>query len=151
MDEVSIRCMGCSQIHVLADAVKMSWSMCGHCSFAICSFCRDHLDEQQHCLSHVCSQRKRIFDPVPLPVEKILIFARENEFEEYRQGLLFKLFYQGEENQGTAPFFSIQHRGQEIEEDLEKPTKIQEEIWGNSQIVITKRKGGKFITWERVL
>lgn len=28
---------------------------------------------------------------------------------------------------------------------------IQEEIWKNFQLVITKRKGGKFITWERVL
>jgi len=50
----------------------------------------------------------------------------------------------------TPAFFIVQEKKTDVPEN-EKPTKIQEEIWKNFQLVVTKRKGGKFISWERVL
>lgn len=149
MDEVSIRCMGCWQSNTLEDAIRNDWKMCKHCNFAICSYCRQHLDNTQKCLSHVCMARGRKFEEIALPVEKILIFAQDHSYKEYRKGLLYKLFYEEQEQQQAAPYFAIKE--QEHLLDLEqKPTKVQEEIWKNYQLVITKRRGGKFVTWEKI-
>lgn len=88
--------------------------------------------------------------PIPIPIERILVFAQENSQNEYKQGLLYKLFYEERERMHTPAFFIVQEKKTDVPEN-EKPTKIQEEIWKNFQLVVTKRKGGKFISWERVL
>jgi hypothetical protein len=150
IDEVSIRCVGCSQQQTLAEAVRSGWKMCKHCNFSICSFCQENLGPNRKCISYVCSPKGRAFEPVTLPVDKILIFAQEYAYKEYRQGLLYKLFYEEQERCQAAPFFVIQEKNEEaVSEDL-RPTHVQEEVWKNFQLVITKRRGGKFITWEKV-
>ncbi len=149
-DEVSIRCMGCSQLSTLEDAIRQEWRMCKFCNFTICNFCLEHLGSERQCLSYICLSKKRALDPVPLPVEKIIIFAQENYQSDYRQGLLYQLFYKEREKLYAPPFFVVQEKKDQVQEE-EKPTKLQEEVWKNYQVVITKRKGGKFVTWERVV
>lgn len=150
IDEVSIRCVGCSQQQSLTEAVRSGWKMCKHCNFSICSFCLENLGADRKCISYICSPKRRQFEEVPLPVEKILIFAQEAAYKEYRQGLLYKLFYEEQERHHAAPLFVVQEKHQdEVAEDL-RPTQVQEEAWKNFQLVITKRRGGKFITWEKV-
>ncbi|NUM34629.1 MAG: hypothetical protein HUU50_08800 [Candidatus Brocadiae bacterium] len=149
-DEVSIRCMGCSKLSTLEEAIREEWKMCKFCNFTICSFCLMNLGQEKQCLSYVCLSKKRAIDPVGLPVEKIIIFAQENYQSDYRQGLLYQLFYKDQEKLYAPPFFVVQEKKDTIEEE-EKPTKLQEEVWKNFQVVITKRKGGKFVTWERVV
>ena len=150
MDEVSIRCMGCSQPRTLEEAARSGWKMCKFCNFAICSFCYENLGESRKCFSFPCATKGRNLDAIPLPIETILIFAEEHAYRDYRKGLLYKLFYEEEEQKRAGPVFTIKEltAGQIAEE--EKPTKVQEEVWKNYQLVITKRKGGKFITWEKV-
>ena len=151
MDEVSIRCMGCSQIKTLEKAAFEGWKICSHCNFTICEFCCKNLEKQQYCLSYLCSSQNRKINLVPLPVAKIIIFAQGNYQSEYKQGLLYKLFYKDQEKLKTPAFFIAAEKEKQIIEADNKPSKVQEEIWKNFQLVITKRKGGKFITWERVM
>lgn len=151
ISDVSIRCMGCTQLQTLDQAVRGSWKMCDHCNFSICAGCYGHLDEKKLCLSYVCSPKKRSLDPVPIPVEKILVFAKEHQHGEGKKGLLYKLFFEEGENIHSLPFFVS--REQEIKntaDTLDKPTQVQEEIWKSFELVITKRRGGKFISWEKV-
>ena len=150
MDEVSIRCMGCFEKLNLEQAVRNGWKMCKHCNFTICSLCLNDLEEPKKCLSHVCSSKKRLLLVEPLPVEKIIIFAQNNYQSDYHQGILYKLFYKDKEKLYAPPFFSVQEKESELEE-IEQPSQVQQEIWKNFQLVITKRKRGKFITWERVI
>lgn len=148
--EVSIRCMGCSSLRTLEEAVRQGWKMCKLCNFAICEFCYANLDPSQQCLSFECAPRHRKLEPIPLPVEKILIFAQEHSYEQYQEGLLYRLFYQDQELSNAPPFFVVRER--EDRRSLEdKPTKLQEEVWNNFRLVITKRKGGKFVTWEKII
>lgn len=150
MDEVSIRCMGCFQQKTLEQAVREGWQMCKTCQFAICMHCYQEIGEVKKCLSYICQQKNNDIMPIPIPIERILVFAQENSQNEYKQGLLYKLFYEERERMHTPAFFIVQEKKTDVPEN-EKPTKIQEEIWKNFQLVVTKRKGGKFINWERVL
>lgn len=146
INDVSIRCMGCSQRSELDIALRNNWLMCEHCNFNICEECYGYLDEKK-CLSYICSARNREIKPVPIPIEKILIFARENNSTDSRQGLLFKLFYEQQEKSNSLAFFSTVEKKENIEN---RPAKIQEETWKDNELVITKRRGGKFITWEKI-
>lgn len=149
VEEVSLRCMGCSQLLSLEEAVKQNWQMCRHCGTGICSRCLGDLDVRRHCLSFACSSQRRIIDLMPIPVQKILAFAQEHYQENYRQGILYKLFYEQEETRHTPAFFVIKTK---VEPDIEAvPHTIREEMWKNFQLVITKRRGGQFITWEKVV
>ena len=151
MDEVSIRCMGCFQPVTLEEAVRAGWQMCQACNFPICPFCYADLGAGKICISNVCSGKQRTLQPVPLPIEKIIIFAQENYQADYQKGLLYKLFYQENERQYAPPFFAVKEKVQQQTLVEEKPSKVQQEVWKNFQLVITKRRGGKFITWERVI
>ncbi len=150
MDEISIRCMGCNSILHLEQAVHEGWQMCKRCQFAICSFCYEHLDFGKHCLSYLCSAKHLAIEPMPLPIEKILVFAEENYLNDYRKGILYKLFYENAEQRLRPNAFVIQEKTDQPN-PTDRPTQIQEEVWKNFQLVITKRRGGKFITWERVV
>ncbi len=151
VDEVSIRCMGCSTILALEEAARAEWKLCRRCQCAICNFCFDNLDEHKHCLSYFCTQKHQIIDPIPLPIEKILIFAQENYQEEYKKGLIYKLFFEEQEHLHKPSFFVLNEKKIELIDESQRPTKIQEEMWKNSQLVVTKRRGGKFITWEKMI
>lgn len=150
INDVSLRCMGCSRSNSLDECLKDAWKMCGHCHFAICPVCYGYLDEPKLCLSYTCSPRKKTIDPIPLPVEKIIIYAREQQKQVSEGGLLHKLFYEEGERIHSLPFFVTKEKEEELGDIDDKPTQVQEEIWNNLQVVITKRRGGKFITWEKV-
>lgn len=149
MDEISIRCMGCNESLTLEKAVKKDWKMCENCNFSICSFCFELLDNMK-CLSYICSPNKLEISPIPLPIEKIIVYAQQHSQEDYKKGLLYKLFYQEQEKLHAPPFLTLKEKKQEVNEEY-KPSKIQEETWKNFQLVVTKRRGGKFISWERVI
>ena len=151
MDEVSIRCMGCFQQATLEEAVRAGWQMCQACNFPICPYCYGDLGTEKICISHICSGKRRILEPVPLPIDKIIIFAQENYQTDYHKGMLYKLFYQESERQYAPPFFAVQEKPEQQATEEQKPSKVQQEVWKNFQLVITKRRGGKFITWERVV
>lgn len=149
VEEVSLRCMGCSELLSLEDAVKQNWLMCRHCGTGICARCLRDLDAQKHCLSFACSSHRRIIDLMPIPVQKILAFAEEHYQETYKQGILYKLFYEEAEQRHTPAFFVVKTKTNS-QPDQDQPSTIREEIWKNFQLVITKRRGGQFITWEKV-
>lgn len=151
LDEVSMRCMGCNTSQTLETAVRQGWKMCRLCNFAICGFCYENLDPAQHCLSFECTPRHRKLDPIPLPIEKILIFAQEHAYEQDQKGLLYKIFYQDQELTNAPPFFVVREKERAQPSLEDKPTKVQEEVWSNFRLVITKRRGGKFITWEKII
>jgi hypothetical protein len=144
--------MGCSHLRTLEDAMRSGWKMCKYCHLAICSFCYQHLGPNPLCLSYKCSDKKRPLEAIPLPIDKIIIFAQEAYQADYREGLLYNLFYRESEKRYAPPFFVVREKKDTVAPaEEQRPTKIQEEVWKNFQLVITKRRGGKFITWERVV
>lgn len=151
MDEVSIRCMGCFQQRTLEQAIREGWLMCKTCQFTICNICYQEIGEHGKCLSYLCQQKNNDLIAVPIPVEKILVFAQDNMQQEYKQGLLYKLFYEERERIHAPAFFVVKEKDTDDVPEALKPSKIQEEVWKNCQLVVTKRRGGKFISWERIL
>lgn len=148
MDEVSLRCMGCQSPSSLIDAVKSDWQMCDHCNFFICPWCRERIGEARFCLSYPCQRTRRPFKLGAIPVERILVFARNSYRRSYREGLLYRLFFEQAEQAGS-PWSLIAPDEQQAPDAI--VPRMQEEVWSNHQLVVTKRRGGKFITWEKIV
>lgn len=152
LDEVSIRCMGCREHNTLEGSIADEWRICDHCQFFICRFCMENLGDSRYCLSYACRRDNRHLELGPIPVERVLLFARSQQATRGRKGLLHRLFFAGgdldlpfvlrESDEAGSPL-----AGEEVEE---RPTTIQEEVWRNHSLVVTKRRGGKFITWEKL-
>ncbi len=152
MDEVSLRCMGCQTSSSLADAVRGNWQMCANCNFFICQWCSDNRGEEaRFCFSYPCQRLRRPFRLGGIPIERILIFARNSYRHTYRQGLLYRLFYEAQEKSRT-PWTLTEPEPEKIASDGEVMLPhVQEEVWQNHKLVVTKRLGGKFITWEKII
>ncbi len=151
MDEVSLRCMGCQTSSSLADAVRGGWQMCGNCNFFICQWCGENRGEARFCFSYPCQRLRRPFRLGAIPVERIMIFARNSYRHSYREGLLYRLFYEDQEKT-TSPWTLSEPEARTVtaEGEVLLP-RVQEEIWLNHKLVVTKRLGGKFITWEKIV
>ncbi len=149
LDEVSIRCMGCRENHTLEGAIRDEWRICDHCQFFICRFCMENLGDSRYCLSYQCRQAQREFALGPIPVERVLLFARSQVVRGQKKGLLHKLFFESEG--GDLPWLLRETGDPERDDDLEsRPVTLQEEVWRNHRLVVTKRRGGQFITWEKI-
>lgn len=150
MDEVSLRCMGCQSSASLAEAVRGNWQMCANCNFFICQWCSANRGEARFCFSYPCQRLRRPFHLGPIPVERIMIFARNSYRDSYRQGLLYRLFF---EEQGACSPWTLKEPEPEKLDDTGEALLplIQEEVWSNHKLVVTKRLGGKFITWEKIV
>lgn len=84
--DVSIRCMGCSELMTLEEAVRAGWKMCKSCNFSICELCYHDLGFEKKCLSFDCMSKHRTIELIPLPVDKIIIFAQKNYQSDYKKG-----------------------------------------------------------------
>jgi hypothetical protein len=150
LDEVSLRCMGCQAASSLAAAARSGWRMCANCNFFICALCGEQARDGEPCFSPVAQLRGQPFRLVPIPVERLLVFARSGYRRIYRRGLLYRLFFEPVEAR-NAPYTLVEPEPPEAGLPREIGPRIQEETWSNHQLVLTKRRGGKFITWERIV
>ena len=84
----------------------------------------------------------------------MILFAESNKPEGITAGLLEALFFE-DEQMGFMPFYAaVEKQKQDESEDEDElslePPKIQEEVWSSFGFVMTKRRRGKFITWEKI-
>ncbi|MBI4615043.1 MAG: hypothetical protein HY720_15630 [Planctomycetes bacterium] len=149
-DEVSIRCMGCRAENTLEGAIQDEWRICDHCHFFICRFCLENLGDERYCLSYACRQAHRPIEAGPVPIERVLLFARVERARSRKKGLLYKLFFA--DGPGLDLPFVLREVEEEPDEDdpSRRPATVQEEVWRNHRLVVTKRRAGKFITWEKI-
>lgn len=89
----------------------------------------------------------------PIPVEKVILFFEQNKKEGITARLLEALFFEDEQTSYMPFYTEIEKKN--INDDDEKnlelePTNIQEEVWATFGFVMTKRRRGKFITWEKI-
>ena len=106
------------------------------------------------CPSFIFGIEQHQLSPGPIPVEKVIMFVEQNKPEGITGGLLETLFFE-DEQMGFMPFYaSVEKKREdepEDEDDLSlEPPKIQEEMWSSFGFVMTKRRRGKFITWEKI-
>jgi len=155
---VSIRCVGHNGRATLKEALKEGWRMCRVCLSFICPKCIQEFDLKRGgvCPSFIFGMEQHALSLAPIPVEEVLVFVEQNKTEGITAGLLEALFYE-DEQMGFIPFYAtVEDKkllgGVALEESDEnsEPPKIQEEIWASFGFVMTKRRRGKFITWEKI-
>ncbi|MFW9923276.1 MAG: hypothetical protein ACFFDW_08340 [Candidatus Thorarchaeota archaeon] len=151
---VSVRCAGHNGRATLKEAVEAGWRMCRICRSFICPKCIEEFDLKMMgtCPSFIFGIEQHHLSPGPIPVEEVILFVEQNKPEGITAGLLESLFFE-DEQMGFMPFYaSIDNKkGIDDEEDMsQEPAKIQEEMWASFGFVMTKRKRGKFITWEKI-
>ena len=151
LDEVSIRCMGCREHQTLEGAIHAEWRICERCQFFICHFCLDHLGETRSCLSYTCQREEASIEDEPIPVDRVLLFARSQASLQRHKGLLHDLFYRSGPGLDLPFVLRENDEAPMAVEEEERPITVQEEVWRNHRLVITKRAGGKFITWEKIV
>lgn len=152
---VSVRCAGHNGRATLKEAVESGWRMCRICRSFICPKCIQEFDLKMNglCPSFIFGIENHDMSPGPIPVEEVILFAEENKAESFTGGLLEALFFE-DEQMGFMPFYATvgEEEGDKIEEEelAAEPPKIQEENWKSFGFVMTKRRRGKFVTWERI-
>ena len=152
---VSVRCAGHNGRATLKEAVEAGWRMCRVCRSFICPKCIDEFDLKMKgtCPSFIFGMEQHQLSPGPIPVEEVILFVESNKKEGITGGLLEALFYE-DEQMGFMPFYAAVEKKKEKEEEEEdlslEPSKIQEEMWSSFGFVMTKRRRGKFITWEKI-
>lgn len=153
---VSVRCAGHNGRATLKTAVEAGWRMCRICRSFICPKCIEEFDLKMKgtCPSFIFGMDQHKLSPGPIPVEEVILFAESNKQEGITGGLLETLFFE-DEQMGFMPFYAAieKKKGEEVEEEDElslEPPKIQEEMWSSFGFVMTKRRRGKFITWEKI-
>ena len=152
---VSVRCAGHNGRATLKEAVEAGWRMCRVCRSFICPKCIDEFDLKMKgtCPSFIFGMEQHQLSPGPIPVEEVILFVESNKKEGITGGLLETLFYE-DEQMGFMPFYAAVEKKKEKEEEEEdlslEPSKIQEEMWSSFGFVMTKRRRGKFITWEKI-
>ncbi len=148
MDEVSLRCMGCSNHIDVEEAVRRDWKTCERCHFFVCPECLADLGTDPVCLSYACQRLGRKMQVGSIPVEKVLFFAGREARSTDPDGLLYRLFYEENENL-DLPFTLVEVPEPEVEAQL-GPLTVQEEVWKSHRLVVTKRRRGKFVSWEKI-
>ncbi|MHA1220768.1 MAG: hypothetical protein ACTSQB_03450 [Candidatus Heimdallarchaeota archaeon] len=152
---VSVRCAGHNGRMTLREAVAAGWRMCRICRSFICPKCIQEFDFKVGgvCPSFIFGIENHQLSPGPIPVEEVILFVEQNKPEGITAGLLETLFFE-DEQMGFMPFYASVDKNAEKEEaddDLNlEPAKIQEEMWASFGFVMTKRRRGKFITWEKI-
>jgi hypothetical protein len=152
---VSIRCAGHNGRATLREAVDAGWRMCRICRTFICPKCIQEFDLKMMgaCPSFIFGIDRHQLSPGPIPIEEVMLFVESNKSEGITGGLLESLFFE-DEQMGFMPFYAaVEKKAEEKEEDDElnlDPPKIQEEVWASFGFVMTKRRRGKFITWEKI-
>ena len=152
---VSVRCAGHNGRVTLKEAVEAGWRMCRVCRSFICPKCIEEFDLKVNglCPSFIFGIEEHQLSPGPIPVEEVILSVENNKKEGITGGLLESLFFE-DEQMGFMPFYATVNAKEEEEEDEEnlslEPTKIQEEMWSSYGFVMTKRRRGKFITWEKI-
>ncbi len=151
---VSIRCAGHNGRATLREAVDAGWRMCRICRTFICPNCIQEFDLKMTgaCPSFIFGIDRHQLSPGPIPVEEVMLFVESNKSEGITGGLLETLFFE-DEQMGFMPFYAAVEKKAEEENEDElnlEPPKIQEEIWSSFGFVMTKRRRGKFITWEKI-
>ena len=154
---VSIRCAGHNGKATLKEALEAGWRMCRTCRSFICPKCIQEFDFKMKgmCPSFIFGIENHPLSLAPIPAEEVILFVEANKQEGISAGLLEALFFEDDQMSFT-PFYAsteLKHDKSEIMEENEKltePPKIQEEIWASFGFVMTKRRRGKFITWEKI-
>ncbi|NHJ41228.1 MAG: hypothetical protein FK731_14445 [Asgard group archaeon] len=153
---VSVRCAGHNGRATLKEAVEEGWRMCRICRSFVCPKCIQEFDFKMGgvCPSFIFGIESHQLSPGPIPVEEVILFAEQNKSEGITGELLEALFFE-DEQMGFMPFYATIDKGthEETEDDDElslEPAKIQEEMWASFGFVMTKRRRGKFITWEKI-
>lgn len=105
------------------------------------------------CPSFIFGIEQHQLSPGPIPVEKVMLFLEQNKKEGITAGLLEALFFENEQ-MSYQPFYTevekkVIVKDEETTIELE-PANIQEEMWASFGFVMTKRRRGKFITWEKI-
>ena len=150
--EVAIRCQACNGRCDLADAVKLGWRACVNCGTFVCDQCLEEMDADFPCLSSVCLAGGRPFEPEPIPVDRVLVFARAQQTVEMADSLLTRLFFADMPQFGAQPYVlkALENRQGTETTEPDDQAKVQAETWAGHHLVITRRKRGQFVTWERV-
>ncbi len=137
-------------------AVREGWVICEHCGSpydpADVELLREE-DAEARCISDVCRNRRQPLGTVPLPIERIVVFARARMHRDFRHGLLYRIFYEHDDTH-IHPHFALKEEAREAADATEKggtsgqtqPT-VREENWLNRGLVLTKRKRGRFVSW----
>ena len=147
--EIAIRCQACNQRCDLEDAVKRGWRACACCGSFVCDLCLNDFGESFPCLSSVCLSQNRLFDPEPIPVDRVVVFARAQQLLEMEDSFLSRLFFEDVVGRGIEPY-ALQAVREEDRGDGDDQTRVRTETWQGHHLVITRRRRGKFVTWERV-
>lgn len=152
---VSIRCAGHNGRATLRESVDAGWRMCRICRTFICPKCIQEFDLKMAgaCPSFIFGIDRHQLSPGPIPIEEVMLFVESNKSEGITGGLLESLFFE-DEQMGFMPFYAaVEKKAEEEDKDDElslEPPKIREEIWSSFGFVMTKRRRGKFITWEKI-
>jgi hypothetical protein len=151
---VSVRCVGHNGRVTLKEAVDSGWRMCRVCHSFICPQCIEEFDVKMNgtCPSFIFGMESHQLSPGPIPVQEVMLFVETNKQEGLTAPLLEALFFE-DEQMGFMPFYASVNDNQPEEEEEEEeltPPKIQEEHWASFGFVMTKRRRGKFITWEKI-
>ena len=152
IEEVAIRCQACGERCELADAVKRGWRACQHCGSFVCGECLGLLGENFRCLSAVCMDAGRHFESQPIPVDRVLVFARAQQVLAMEDSFLFRVFFEDDIHHGHDDY-TLQAQEPENASrasDEDNPAKIQMETWQGHRLVLTRRRHGRFVSWERV-
>jgi hypothetical protein len=142
-EEILIWCSCCRKQIELDHALMQGWKYCNTCCHFTCADCLH--DTGNKCYSDLCRNIEEQPQLTTIPVEKIVLFSKTNQNpiqQMDKDSLIFKLFYRDEYIKNTP--FEVLHQQAEAE------VKTTEEIWRAHGIVITKRRRGKFISWEKL-
>ena len=149
MSEVAIRCQACNAHSELDKAVKAGWQSCIHCGSFVCADCLADLGESFPCLSSACMRAERMFSATPIPIDRVLVFARTQQLLDMEDSFLSRVFF--DEYGAWGPNgYALRGTEQAAAPPQDDPGKVQAETWEGHQLVITRRKRGRFVTWERV-
>ena len=154
---VSVRCAGHNGRATLKEAIEAGWRMCRICKSFICPNCIQEFDLKMNgtCPSFIFGIEKHDMSPGPIPVEEVILFVESNKSEGITAPLLEALFFE-DEQMGFIPFYAAVDKKKpdkakpETEEGTTELPKIQEENWKSFGFVMTKRRRGKFVTWEKI-
>ncbi|MGE3853347.1 MAG: hypothetical protein AB7K09_16530 [Planctomycetota bacterium] len=155
-DDIELVSVATGRRVTLDTAMREGWVVCHHCGAPYdptdVQLLREDGGEHAACISDACRRRSAPLQTDPLPLERIVVFAASNMEREFREGLLYQLFYAGDSDR-IHPHFTLREQGTADAAARPAPVvpqaeaRIQEENWSGMGLVITKRRRGKFVAW----